>query len=103
MSPLYYTLLLLTVFLAGMSIFLFGNLSRKFLKMLLAFSGAYLFALSVLHLIPEVYSSDVKWIGAFVLLGFFLQVILEVFSQGIEHGHIHVHKDHAHAFPMAMM
>jgi len=73
------------------------------LKMLLAFSGAYLFALSVLHLIPEVYASNVKWIGAYVLLGFFLQIILEVLSQGIEHGHIHVHQDHAHAFPMAMM
>jgi zinc and cadmium transporter len=103
MSPLYYALLLLTVFLAGLSIFLFKTLSRKFLKMLLAFSGAYLFALCVLHLIPEVYSSSVKWIGAFVLLGFFLQIILEVLSQGIEHGHIHVHKDHAQAFPMAMM
>ena len=103
MSVLYYTLLLLIVFLGGLSIFLFKNLSRQFLKMLLAFSGAYLFALSVLHLIPEVYSSDVKWIGAYVLLGFFLQIILEVLSQGIEHGHIHVHHDHAHAFPMAMM
>jgi len=71
--------------------------------MLLAFSGAYLFALSVLHLIPEVYSSEVKWIGAYVLLGFFIQIILEVLSQGIEHGHIHVHQDHAHAFPLAMM
>src|SRR5687768_11894870 len=103
MPILYYTILLLGVFLAGLSIFLFKNLSQRFLKMLLAFSGAYLFALSVLHLIPEVYASNVKWIGAYVLLGFFIQIILEVFSEGIEHGHIHVHKHHKHAFPLAMM
>ena len=103
MSILHYALLLFSVFLSGLSIFLFKKLSRQFLKMLLAFSGAYLFALSVLHLIPEVYSSSVKWIGAYVLLGFFIQIILEVLSQGIEHGHIHIHQDHAHAFPLAMM
>ena len=103
MPGFYYVILLGTVFLSGLSIFLFKSFSRQFLKMLLSFSGAYLFALSVLHLIPEVYSSPVKWIGAFVLAGFFLQIILEVFSQGIEHGHIHVHEHHAHAFPLAMM
>ena len=103
MPALNYVLLLSIVFLSGLSIFLFKKLSRQFLKMLLAFSGAYLFALSVLHLIPEVYSSTVKWIGAYVLLGFFIQIILEVLSQGIEHGHIHVHTNHAHVFPLAMM
>jgi zinc and cadmium transporter len=103
MPLLHYALLLFSVFLSGLSIFLFKKLSRQFLKMLLAFSGAYLFALCVLHLIPEVYSSEVQWIGAYVLLGFFIQIILEVLSQGIEHGHIHVHADHAHAFPLSMM
>lgn len=99
----YYVILMATVFLSGLSIFLFRQLSQRLLKMLLSFSGAYLFALSVLHLIPEVYASSVKQIGAWVLVGFFVQIILEVFSQGIEHGHIHVHKHHAHAFPLAMM
>jgi zinc and cadmium transporter len=103
MPTYFYILLLATVFFSGLSIFLFKNLSQKFLKMLLSFSGAYLFALSVLHLIPEVYATSVKWIGAYVLAGFLLQIILEVLSQGIEHGHIHVHKKHAHAFPAAMM
>jgi zinc and cadmium transporter len=103
MPIFYYLLLTGIVFISGMSIFLFRNLSRRFLKMLLAFSGAYLFALCVLHLIPEVYASSVKWIGAYVLIGFLLQIVLEVFSQGIEHGHIHVHVHHEHAFPLAMM
>ncbi len=99
----YYTLLLFIVFFSGLSIFLFKKLSTRFLKMLLSFSGAYLFALSVLHLIPEVYASPIKYIGAYVLIGFLLQIILEVFSEGIEHGHIHVHKHNANVFPLAMM
>ncbi len=103
MPVYYYAILLFTVFLSGLGIFLFKKLSQRFLKMLLAFSGAYLFGLCVLHLIPEVYASSVKWIGAFVLVGFLLQIILEVFSQGIEHGHIHIHKNHAQAFPLAMI
>jgi len=102
--PIYYYVILTgTVFFSGLAIFLFKKLSQRFLKMLLSFSGAYLFALSVLHLIPEVYASPIKWIGAYVLLGFLLQIILEIFSEGIEHGHIHVHKGNVHAFPLAMM
>lgn len=99
----YYFLLVTTVFFSGLFVFYSKTLSQRFLKMLLSFSGAYLFALSVLHLIPEVYSSSIKWIGAFVLIGFLLQIVLEIFSEGIEHGHIHVHKHHEHAFPLAMM
>lgn len=74
-----------------------------FLKLVLSFSGAFLFALTVLHLMPGVYSSPVNNIGAWILAGFFLQILLEYFSEGIEHGHIHVHNHHAHAFPATMM
>lgn len=99
----YYAILFFGVFLSGLGVFLFKKLSPQFLKMLLAFSGSYLFGLCVMHLIPEVYSSSVKLVGTFVLIGFILQIILEVFSEGIEHGHIHIHKNHANAFPLAMI
>jgi len=59
-----------------------------------------------LHLIPQVYSSADKSIGIFIIIGFFFQILLEFFSEGIEHGHIHVHKqdDHHHsAFPTAVI
>lgn len=99
-----YILLFLSVIVSGVSV-LFINISSKNLKLLLSFSGAFLFAISVLHLIPEIYSSGTHDIGVFILIGFFAQILLEFFSEGIEHGHIHVHKhDHAkHAFPYAMM
>ena len=103
MPAYYYAILFFTVFLSGTVIFLFKKINQRLLKMLLAFSGAYLFALCVLHLIPEVYSSSAKLTGGYVLLGFLIQIILEVFSEGIEHGHIHVHNKGAHAFPLTMI
>lgn len=99
-----YIILFLSVIISGMSV-LFINISSKNLKLILSFSGAFLFAISVLHLIPEIYLSGTPNVGIFILIGFFAQILLEFFSEGIEHGHIHVHKhDHKHnAFPYAMM
>src|SRR3954468_1871680 len=101
-----YAFLFLSVIISGLSV-LFINISSKNLKLLLSFSGAFLFAISVLHLIPEIYSSKTANIGVFILIGFFAQILLEFFSEGIEHGHIHIHKEHhghhEHAFPYAMM
>jgi len=102
--PLFaYFLLWFGVVASGASVFFFSGIKARVLKLLLAFSGAYLFALCVLHLIPEVYSSHSKTVGIYILIGFFLQVALEIFSEGIEHGHIHVHRRHLHAFPLALM
>ena len=52
---------------------------------------------------PEVYDNNTTSIGIFILIGFFFQIILEFFSEGIEHGHMHVHTHHSNAFPFAMM
>lgn len=103
MSSLQYTLLFVIVAASGLLYFAFKNLSQRILKLTLSFSAAYLFALSVLHLVPEVYrSSDIN-IGIYVLAGFFIQIVIEFFSEGIEHGHIHLHKKHTLSFPLGMM
>lgn len=102
MNYLMYILLILSVIISGCSV-LFINISGKNLKLILSFSGAFLFAICVLHLIPEIYLSGTPNIGIFILIGFFAQILLEFFSEGIEHGHIHVHKHGEHAFPYAMM
>lgn len=65
----------------------------KFIQLLLAFSGAYLLSITVLHLIPEVFETQKHDIGIFILLGILLQTILEYFSKGAEHGHVHAHAD----------
>mgnify|MGYP001163442921 CR=1 FL=1 len=74
-------------------------------KLLLAFSGAFLLGVTVLHMLPELYERDSHEVGLWVLAGFMLQVVLEFFSQGIEHGHVHAHQSHgghgaARALPM---
>ncbi|GGD06908.1 ZIP family metal transporter [Hyunsoonleella pacifica] len=68
-------------------------------KLLLSFSGAFLLALTLFELLPEVYHElDTKLAGLFIMCGILLQIILELFSKGAEHGHVHVEKDSA-AFP----
>jgi zinc and cadmium transporter len=98
-----FLVLFLCAFLGGLAIFLVKNDKSQLLKLILSFSGAYLFAITVLHLIPDAYSgSDKAEIGIFILIGFLLQIFLEQFSEGVEHGHIHKHHE-GHAFPWGIM
>jgi zinc and cadmium transporter len=89
-----YILLIASVLLGSLLVFILkpGN---KIVRLLLAFSGAYLLSVTILHLLPEVYteSTDYKRIGIFILVGIILQSVLESFSKGAEHGHIHMHAD----------
>lgn len=62
------------------------------IKLLLAFSGAFLLSLTFFELLPDVYEGhDPKSIALYILGGILLQVFLEFFSKGAEHGHMHVH------------
>ena len=65
---------------------------RKNLKLLLAFSGAFLLSITVFNFLPEVYNNSNKPVGLFIMIGILLQVILEFFSKGAEHGHVHLNK-----------
>ena len=64
----------------------------KHLKLFLAFSGAFLISITILNLIPEVYSRIGSTAGYYILAGFFLQIVVDFFSKGIEHGHLHFHE-----------
>ncbi len=84
----------------ALPILVFGSLANLIkinasnLRLLLAFSAAYLFGISLMHLLPEVYLlPNTKWIGLFIVCGFCTQLLIESFSSGIEHGHIHLHSD----------
>jgi zinc transporter ZupT len=89
-----YFLLIASVLLASLFVF-FINLNKKIVRLLLAFSGAYLLSVTVLHLLPEVYNVNTNStiVGVCILIGIILQSILESFSKGAEHGHIHIHSD----------
>lgn len=75
-------------------IILFDLNNQKRIKLVLAFSGAYLFAIVVLHFMPEMYEAKGTAVGVVVLAGFLLQILLDFYSTGLEHGHFH--KDHFH-------
>ncbi len=63
-------------------------------KLLLSFSGAFLLALTLFDLLPEVYHHlGAKQTGLFIMCGILLQIILEFLSEGVEHGHVHTHKE----------
>ncbi|GGK88867.1 ZIP family metal transporter [Rufibacter glacialis] len=87
--------LFFTVLGAGWLVRFLPQDNQRWLKLLLAFSGAYLFALTILHILPDVLLStqDPHRVGFYILAGFFLQLVLEVFSHGVEHGHIHAHPE----------
>jgi len=108
-----YLLLFLSVAVGVAIVLLFRPEDKRKIKVLISFAGAYIFTITVLHLLPEVYSgtdadpaimirSDPKFsIGLLVLAGFFIQLLLEFFSHGIEHGH--AHHDHSGTIPIGMM
>jgi len=81
--------------LLGVLLVLLLKPNKKVVQLLLAFSGAYLLSVTILHLLPDVYghAENTKMIGMCILLGIILQSVLESFSKGAEHGHIHVHTD----------
>ena len=86
-----YLLPLLSVLLGYVIALFLKPKSKTNLKLLLAFSGSFLLSLTVMHLLPEVYESHDHTIGVFIMLGILFQIILEFFSKGAEHGHVHGH------------
>lgn len=79
----------------GIGIVVFLKQQRNsYTKLLLSFSGAFLLALTLFDLLPEVYEHlEGKQTGLFIMCGILLQIILEFFSKGAEHGHVHIHKN----------
>ena len=73
------------------------------LKLLLAFSGAFLLALTLFHLLPEVYVQNKNNnAGIFILAGFIIQILLDYISKGVEHGHVHSEDFMSQSFPYAV-
>lgn len=89
-----YLLPLLAVIIGVVIAILTKKQKSIYTKLLLSFSGAFLLALTLFDLLPEVYHHiDAKQTGLYIMCGILLQIILEFFSKGAEHGHVHIHKD----------
>ncbi len=103
-SFLYILFLVAPILITG-SVALLIRVNQGKLRLLLAFSAAYLFALSIIHLLPEAFEfGQVKQMGLFIVLGFTIQLIIDTFSTGIEHGHVHLHSTECNShLPMGIV
>lgn len=100
------TVLFLSALLSGLLVFKIPTLSKRYYKLMLVFAGSYLFSITIIHIMPELFAqaANPTTIGVYVLLGFFLQQVLEYFTSGAEHGHIHNHEqEHQHGKSAAFM
>ena len=102
-SIVIYLVLFFTVIGSGLAIFLIKGNDQRILKLLLAFSGSFLIGISFLKLVPEVFSSQAKYIGLFVMLGFLIQLVLELITEGAEHGHNHSHSEGEKVSPFLLL
>ena len=91
-----YLILLSSIALGVATVFFFRLDAPRHIKLVNAFTGAFLLSLTLLHLLPELYHGhegdqpvNALLIGGLMLAGFFVQVALDVISMGVEHGHSH--------------
>lgn len=96
-----YIALILSVIIGyTVAVFLNTKDSNRF-SLLLAFSGAFLLSVTVFEYLPELYESSDGSLGVFIMAGILIQLILDFFSKGAEHGHIHINKLDKR-FPLAL-
>ncbi len=86
-----YIFLFLSVAIGYLIALLFKIKEVKQISIFLAFSGAFLLSITIFELLPEVYQIPSKTIGVYIVIGILLQIFLEFFSKGAEHGHVHDH------------
>lgn len=98
-----YLLLIISVIAGSLISAYLTALRQTSIKFLLVFSGAYLLSLGVFHLLPEIYHGHHPYIGLWIMGGFFIQLVLEVFSKGVEHGHGHTEMFHGRGIPLSVM
>ena len=90
-----------SVILGALVVVLWKPKQLKPIKILLAFSGAFLLSITVFELLPAVFGSTHDGhLGLWVMGGILIQIFLESFSKGAEHGHIHL--NHTNRFPWGL-
>lgn len=99
----HYLLPFLAVVLGFVTVYFLKPQRPQQIKILLSFSGGFLLATTIFNLFPEVYehSENMKTTGLFVVGGMLIQIFLEYFSKGAEHGHVHHSKNHQ-SFPLLL-
>ena len=71
-----YVLLFTSVFIGYLLALILKVKEVKTLSIYLAFSGAFLLALTIFELLPEVYKGPTESIGVYIISGILLQIVL---------------------------
>jgi zinc transporter ZupT len=98
-----YLLPIISVAIGFFIVLLLKPEKKSNLKLLLAFSGAFLLGITIFEMLPEIFHDheNSKTISLFIVLGILLQICLEFFSKGAEHGHVHIN-DKENKFPWVL-
>jgi zinc transporter ZupT len=105
MNLFYIIVLFLAAFIPGYVVISMQKPLKFDLKYMLVFAGAFIFSITIVHLLPELLTSsaDPRKIGVFVLVGFFMQIFIDFTTTGVEHGHLHDHHHHGGLSPIMLM
>lgn len=99
------TILFFSAILGGLLANRVRSMERFSFDLPLVFAGSYLFGITLVHILPELFETSASGLkaGIFVLVGFYLQQLLEFLTSGVEHGHLHKpHDEHQHNLSMAL-
>lgn len=84
-----YILGLLISFAAGAWFIYRAPANKSWIYLFLSAGGAYLITILFTHILPELFENLGEKAGVVLLIGFIVQILLENYSRGIEHGHAH--------------
>lgn len=88
MRWIYLILIFVFTLFGGMIPLWYRKMNKNVMIYLLTFTGAFLLGITILHLIPETFQElGYRKAGIYILVGFLLQVFLQQWSRGMEHGH----------------
>lgn len=74
---------------------------QQWVSYLLSFSGAFLLSITLFEMLPEAFEVPSEHTGLLIMVGILLQLSLEFFSKGAEHGHVHLHEN-KEQFPLLL-
>ena len=65
------------------------NKLKQYLDYPLVFSGSFLLTMTLSHILPPIFKNYSTYTTLMFVVGYYTQSVLESFSHGVEHGHVH--------------
>ena len=90
-----------SVSIVGILTLIFESFFSKIKQYVTTIGVSFVLSLICIHILPELFANNAPNLGVYLLVGFLIQIILELFSRGVEHGHVHGH-EHNHEGGLAI-